>query len=469
MTFGWMTAVVGLGGGAVIMARSIQISNRVATLVGNGPYRRVWGTLRLFMLVFIVGYVAALTMVLAGYLRWLELIVGVIFFLGAVFVFLIMRAAHNNLATVLSGNRVQASETPRRPSAPVSMVVPAVTSGRVVVVDDDPLNRAVLEQLLVGLGHEVKLFERAEPALEALEADPEVDVVLLDLILPGLDGFDTLAQLQQHDTLSEIPVVVISALSETEQIAQCIEGGAVDYLSKPFNPVLLRARLDSCLARRRFRSAERRSRRQLENARKRADDLLRVLLPDEIAVELTETATVLPRLHNHVAVLFADIVGFTRFSEQREPEEILELLQTVIAEWEDMAQTHGVQKIKTIGDAFMGACGLRNTKFHPVTACITMGLAMIKSRHLAEVGLQLRVGVHVGPVVAGIVGQQQFQYDIWGDTVNTAARVEENGIVNRVCISKQVFEELDKRYRGIKMDPINVKGKGMMDLYYVEH
>ena len=198
-----------------------------------------------------------------------------------------------------------------------------------------------------------------------------------------------------------------------------------------------------------------------------ADRMLRVILPDPIAEELTTRDEVATRRHEQVAVLFADVVGFTSFCDGREPDEIVEHLQAFSRAFEGVCNRHGVEKIKTIGDCFMAAAGLPEPMDRPVEAAVACGLEMTEAARGLSSGWTLRMGIHVGPVIAGLVGVQRFSYDLWGDTVNTASRVESNGRVGRVNLSAAAYEAVRGRYAAESIGCVELKGKGAMELYCV--
>ena len=166
--------------------------------------------------------------------------------------------------------------------------------------------------------------------------------------------------------------------------------------------------------------------------------------------------------------MFADIVGFTAYCDRHVPEDVLAELQQLFTRFESLASEHDVQKIKTIGDSFMGAVGLFRDDPRPALRCVALGLAMLDAVADHPAGWRLRIGVHVGPVVGGVVGTQRFQYDIWGDTVNTAQRVESAGQEGRICVSDVVRTQIEPEYRLRALGPVDVKGKGALALFVVE-
>ena len=344
----------------------------------------------------------------------------------------------------------------------------SVESGRILVVEDNPSIREILVRYLEGQGHDVQAASDGVEALErVLAGDPEL--ILLDIVMPRLNGFQVLAQLKADPRWRETPVVMISGLDDMEGIARCIGMGAEDVLPKPFNRVMLKARVEACLEKKRLRD-------RAEQQRSRLDELLHEILPASIVAELAASKTVPPRRHDDVAVLFADIKGFTSYCDglASRPEVVVDHLQRLFEAWDEIAVRRGVQKIKTIGDAFMAAAGLLQPEEDPVWSCVLCGLEMIAATRAMPTGWDLRVGLHVGPVVAGVLGRRQYLYDLWGDTVNTASRVESNGLAGCVNLSRSAWSRIADRW---PHDPpargrVKVKGKGEMELYHlrsIEH
>src|SRR5437763_5649092 len=300
----------------------------------------------------------------------------------------------------------------------------AVGTASLLVVDDNELNRDMLTRRLERLGYDVSCAENGIGALKLLKTE-SFDLLLLDVIMPVMDGFEVLEQLKAEPRLRDIPVIVLSASDQLDHVVKCIQKGAQDYLSKPFNPVLLQARIGSCLERKRLRDQETLYLRQIEEEKQRSDELLHVILPRDIAAELKATDAVKPRRFERVGILFCDIVELTAYSARRGPEEILSHLQTLVEAFERLCLKHDLEKIKTIGDSFMATAGLATALDNPALNCVRCGLEMVAAARDMPANWRVRVGVHVGPVIAGVVGHRKYQYEVWGDSVNTASRMEQ--------------------------------------------
>ena len=208
---------------------------------------------------------------------------------------------------------------------------------------------------------------------------------------------------------------------------------------------------------------------EIDESRRQADTLLLNILPAPIADRLKLKSEVIADGYPEVTVLFADIVDFTRLSSHVNPAEIVRMLNEVFSDLDDLAKRHGLEKIKTTGDGYMVAGGLPVTREDHCEAVVSFALDMldkIKQHHAwNDEPIHLRVGIDTGPVVAGVIGQHKFIYDLWGDAVNTASRMESNGLVDVIHVTEAVKRKLDGKYTFEQREPINIKGKGQMVTY----
>lgn len=334
----------------------------------------------------------------------------------------------------------------------------------ILVVDDIEDNRYTLTRRLRHEGFE-RIIEAANgrEALDKLESE-SVDLVLLDIMMPEIDGFEVLRRMRVDTRLRDVGVIIISASEELDGIITAVQLGAEDYIPKPFNPILLRARIDASLARKRLRDQEREYLLRIEGERRRADGFLRAILPDEAVRELKATNNVLPRRFTDIAILFCDVVDFTPYCESNSPEVVVEALGRLVHRFEDIAQRRGLEKLKTVGDAFIATAGLLRAVEDPVLACIRAGHDMIEAAGQLEPPWQVRVGIHQGPVVAGIMGRRQFQFDVWGDAVNTAARITAAGQPGAVTVAGETWLLIRRDCRGRSLGIVSLKGKGDVEL-----
>ncbi len=340
--------------------------------------------------------------------------------------------------------------------------------GKILVVDDTEDVRELLHLHLTLQGHAVEEARNGKQALEKMSAQ-SYDLVLLDIMMPEMNGYEVLEHVRQNPALRETPIVVISAIQDLDSVVRCLELGAADYLPKPFKNVLLRARVNSLLEKKHLHDQEKAYLHTIEEERSRSEALLLNVLPAPVAARLKAGDQVIADAVADVAVLFADLVDFTIFAGQASPTQVVEMLNTVFQVFDGLVNKHNMEKVKTTGDSYMVVGGLNVPCSDHVDHMASLALEM---RQVADellrhgtIPFQLRVGMHAGPVVAGVIGKQKFSYDLWGDTVNVASRMESQGLPGHVQVSAQVYQRLQGRYQFQERGLIDVKGKGMMPTY----
>ena len=333
-----------------------------------------------------------------------------------------------------------------------------------LVVEDNDFNRDLIVRHLGKEGYDqLEAAENGQVALEMLRKKP-FDLVLLDIEMPVLDGIGVLEALKSDMRLRDVPVLMISGVEEQDSVVKCIELGAEDSLPKPFDPVLLRARLGACLEKKRLSDERNSFMQQIKTEKQRSDDLLNVILPSAAANELRTNGTVQPRRFDNVAVLFCDIVGFTSYCDGNSPEVVVGYLQSLFKAFEAITDEHGMEKIKTIGDEFMASAGLLRQCPDPLLSAVRCGLAMGQASKELEPHWDVRVGVNIGSIVAGVVGDQKYQFDVWGDTVNVAARMAGVGSASTVCMIHDAWLRVENDCDGRSLGRVEVKGKGEVEV-----
>jgi class 3 adenylate cyclase len=342
--------------------------------------------------------------------------------------------------------------------------------GHILVVDDHKPNRIKISFAVKKLGYTVEVAEDGRQALGMLQNQP-FDLVLLDIIMPELDGYQVLEQMKADSRLRHIPVIVISAEQELDNVVKGIELGAEDYLPKTFDPVLLRARINASLEKKRWRDKEQAYLAEIEAERAKSERLLLNILPQPIAERLKQKEETIVDSFPEVTVLFADLVGFTTLAAQIPPEELIVLLNEIFLTFDQLAEAHGVEKIKTIGDAYMVVGGLPTPRSDHVEAVANMALDIQHEINQFAVGtglpLNVRIGIHSGPVIAGVIGSKKFIYDLWGDTVNTASRMESQGLEGQIQVTPETYNSLRASYSFTERGVIQVKGKGELLTYFL--
>lgn len=350
-----------------------------------------------------------------------------------------------------SSNSIE-SQTSNLPS-----IDPIFASFSILVVDDSRTLRRILIRELNSLGFQ-NIIEAAD-GLEALETvrSKQVDLMLLDMEMPELDGLGVLTELKSDDIYKSLPIIVISGADQFEKTIKCIEIGAEDYLPKPFDPILLRARIFSSLEKKRLRDLDQqhlemlnKEKELLEVEQLKTEKLMLNILPRPIADRLKRGEKNISGSYPDVTILFSDLVGFTKMSSQTSATDLVKLLNDLFSRFDKRADALGVEKIKTIGDAYMAVAGLPIPRPDHAALCAELALGMfedLKAFNL-ENGkeLNMRIGLNSGPVVAGVIGYTKFSYDLWGNTVNTASRMESTSKPGRVQVSPATYEVIKDQY-----------------------
>lgn len=370
-------------------------------------------------------------------------------------------------ATFLPG---QVDELMRAIQPPTLKPRDPARSGRILVVDDTEANRDLLSRRLGRNGHMVDTADGGKSALKAAMTT-EYDLILLDLMMPEMNGFEVLTRLKADPAVQHIPIMMISALDEIDSIVRCIEAGAEDYIPKPFDSVLLSARIEASLERKRLRDREQAFLNQLKVEKSKTEALLFNILPETIIRRIRQGEIEIADRFTEASILFSDLVGFTELANRCSPGRIVEILNSLFSIFDALAKRLKLEKIKTIGDAYMVAGGLPEPSPSHAIAVADMATGMIEAVRKAgeRFGekLEVRIGIHSGEVVAGIIGQHRSIYDVWGDTVNTASRLESSGLPGRIQISEATYHMVKGTFMCEPRGAVEVKGKGMMQTYFL--
>ncbi len=351
-------------------------------------------------------------------------------------------------------------------------------SMKVLVVDDSKTLRRILIRELNSIG--ITYISEAGDGNEAVERlrVESFDLMLLDMEMPELDGLGVLKVVKSTPELSYLPVIIVSSAEDFDRIVECIQVGAEDYLPKPFNAVLLRARVFSSLEKKRLRDLDRehilelqREKEMLHIEQMKSEKLMLNILPKPIADRLKRGEKNIAGSYPEVTVLFSDLVGFTKMSAKKTAPELVKLLNDIFSRFDKRAELLGLEKIKTIGDAYMAVGGLPIPRSDHAEIVADMALGMYQDladfNQANQQEIQMRIGIHSGPVVAGVIGFTKFSYDLWGNTVNTASRMESTSGNGRIQVSAITHELLKEHFVLEERELIECKGLGPMLTSYV--
>lgn len=341
-------------------------------------------------------------------------------------------------------------------------------SGTILAVDDTEENLELLSRYLTRAGHKVLTAASGAQALEVLQTH-SVDTVLLDLIMPGMDGSEVLNRIKANTAWRPIPVIVISGRQDMEGIIACIEAGADDYLFKPFNPVLLQARIKAGLERKRWHDREEQYRRQLERSEKFIRATFGRYVSDEVVTSLLEQPEGLDLGGDlrEVTILMSDIRKFSTICESLEPENVMKMLNTYLGTMSDIIIEYQGTIDEFIGDGILAIFGAPITRDDDAERAVRCALRMQDAifdinREYTNAGLpeiKMGIGVNTGVVIAGNMGsEKRSKYGIVGHQVNLTARIEERTAGGEILISKSTLDKLGNHYTIGRNELVQVKG-----------
>ena len=333
----------------------------------------------------------------------------------------------------------------------------------ILVVDDTPTNLSLMSDLLEDL-YTVKVATGGARALKIARSDTPPDLILLDIMMPEIDGYEVCRQLQADERTRDIPIIFLTARNEASDEQLGLELGAVDYITKPISPPIVLARVKNHLALKQLRDLDQvrlamlnqekqlldQEKQLLELEQMKTEKLMLNILPRPIAERLKRGEKNISGSYAESTILFSDLVGFTELSSKISATELVKMLNDLFTRFDKRADSLGLEKIKTIGDAYMAAAGIPIPRSDHAELCAEMALGMFEdlSNFNQALGknVGMRIGLNSGPVVAGVIGFTKFSYDLWGNTVNTASRMESSAPIGHTLVSTSTYELLKASY-----------------------
>ena len=347
-----------------------------------------------------------------------------------------------------------------------------ITKGSILVVDDNENNTTLLKKRLQKIGNYVKTASDGIEALESIK-NSRFDLILLDIIMPNMNGYEVLEFLKKDKRFYEIPIIMLSSMDDLTSIYRCIELGADDYVTKPFDKMILEARISACIEKKQLRDKEKQLLEEIQKEKEKSDRLLLNILPKEIAERLKSGEDLIADKHNEVSVLFADIVEFTPQSQNLRPKELVSILNAIFTNFDDLSIKYNIEKIKTIGDNYFAVSGLQTNNRKSAIDLVKMAKDMILTindinENINAMTVSIRIGIHTGPVVAGVIGKNKFAYDLWGATVNKASRMESTGDKNKIQVSSETYNLIKEDFDILEKRKVDIKGLGATNTFIIK-
>jgi adenylate cyclase len=365
-----------------------------------------------------------------------------------------------------------------------------ILKAKVLVVDDQEANVLLLERMLSGAGY-LSVASTLDPrAVCELHRKNRYDLILLDLQMPGMDGFEVMEGLKEIEKAGYLPVLVVTA--QPDHKLRALRAGAKDFVTKPFDLAEVVTRVHNMLEVRLYAKALEQTVQELEASRElicgKNDELKRLfdevvaerkvserlalhVPPNSIAERLQARPDVTADSFADVTVLIADVVGFAELTPAVSPDRLALNLDEIFTVFDGLADERGVKKIKTLGNSYMAASGVPVPSVDHAARVAHLSLDMVEAldrfNERTASALQVRIGIDSGRVVAGVIGRRLFLYDVWGDAVNTASRMESHGVPGRVQLSERTRRRLGEPFLLEERGALDVEGKGELKTWFL--
>ena len=324
-----------------------------------------------------------------------------------------------------------------------------------MIVDDEEPNRVLLRDPLEYHGYQVTEAASGVDALRLI-AQRQPDAILLDVMMPRMDGFQLCRRIKMDRHTAHIPVLLVTALADRKERLLGMKAGANEFLNKPVDLQDLVLRVGNAVYAKTLFD-------QLHAEREKSEHLLFDTLPQPIAERIKRGEVNIADSHTDVTVLVADLAGFTNLAAGVSPDQIVLFLNEIFTGFDLLAEEHGLEKIKTMGDAYLAAAGLPVARADHAAAAANMaiGMRMVieQFNRRYQTSLRLRAGINTGPVIAGVIGRPRFAYDLWGDTVNVACRLESLAAPDTILLGPAAAELLRNSYHLATPRQVALKNK----------
>lgn len=324
----------------------------------------------------------------------------------------------------------------------------------ILIVDDSATNNRGLKEILNGSGNNVLIAENIDAAKEALH-QKEIGIIIINIDKNAFHGVQFLEEIKETENFRAIYKVVLTAQqNSSSQLIKALNAGAIDFITLPFNPNLVKAKIEIY--------------KSLYYKDGRIRQLLSNIFPEKVLEDLNANGKFSPKRVDNGVVLFTDFVNFSNKAKSINPMKLLKRLESYFTKFDEICTRYKIEKIKTIGDSYMAIAGVtENLQFPEIRACLAaleMRDYMNNERDVAKAMKrdywEIRIGIHAGPLVAGVIGATKFSFDVWGDTVNIASRAEQSASPDSILITKAVANKISHYFDLHPHGAVEIKKRG---------
>lgn len=343
---------------------------------------------------------------------------------------------------------------------------------KILLVDDMDV---ILDIIIIHLGEfgQDFTFLRANNGREACKValNEKPDLILMDWEMPVMNGIEALSILKKNIRTKDIPVVILSGFTESCNVKVALDSGAVDYLRKPIDAVELIARVRSVLALSSAFEALKKKSHELLLEREKVEKILRGVIPPQVLNEIKDTGHIRPKRYKKASVMFADLVGFTQKTNKMSPKRLINELNDIFSAFDRIVANNNCTRIKTIGDAYLAVSGLPieddDHAVHLVQAAIDFRRFIAQRNRIKSIKWDITIGVNSGNIIGSLIGHENFLYDIFGDSVNVAARLQGQCLPMKIAISESTYDNVKNSFECQLKGVVDMKGIDKMNVYNI--
>jgi len=343
---------------------------------------------------------------------------------------------------------------------------------KILLVDDMSIIMDIIISHLETMGHQFIYYKASngrDACKMALQLQP--DLIIMDWEMPKMNGIDALNLLKRKEQTKDIPVIISSGFSDSINVQQALEAGAIDYIRKPIDPIELIARVRSTITLSTSFRALKQKQMELEEERYKVERILKGLLPENILNEIKETGTSKPKRYKNASVMFTDLVGFTKKTTCMSPKRLISELNDIFSSFDKIIKKYNCTRIKTIGDAYLAVSGLKeNNENHAkdlIHAAIDFRQFILERNIINPIKWEITTGINSGDVIGSLIGVENYLFDVFGENVNTASRIQSYCKPMKIAVSESTFKLTREEFSFESEGKVSLKGMKEIELFHV--